>query len=283
MTGQQHDHDHEDGGFHRDMGRLRRRRAVLGLLAAGGAGAAVWAFGRGLAGAAEPNLIATAPDGSQCVKPPQETAGPFPGDGTNRLDGATVNVLTEAGVMRRDLRGGIGGQGPAADGVALDLELALVDVTRACAPLAGHAVYLWQCDAAGRYSIYNVPGATWLRGMQDSDANGIVRFTTILPGTYPGRWPHMHFEVFRSPAEAVTGRAALLTAQVALPAQATAAIYATDARYAASRAPFSRLSPETDGVFGDNTPEQRAAQTLALSGDAVSGLVGRVTIGIQPG
>ena len=276
------EHDHQDGGFHLDLGRLQRRRAMLGLLAAGGVGAALWAFGRP-AGGSEPNLSALGPDGSQCLKLPEETAGPYPGDGSNRLDGATVNVLTEEGILRRDLRSGLGGQGPATDGVLLDLELALVDVTNACKPLAGHAVYLWHCDAAGVYSIYGDTTATWLRGMQEGDAAGVVRFTTIFPGTYEGRWPHLHFEVFPSATAAVSGRAALLTSQIALPSDAAAAIYAADARYEASRGPFSRVSLTGDNIFGDNTPEQRAAQTLVLTGDATRGPTGRVTIGLQPG
>lgn len=281
MTDQRHDDGHEDGSFMRDLARLQRRRAALGLLAAGGVGAAVWGFGRAAAGG-EANLFGTAADGTQCLKLPSETAGPFPADGTNRLDGATVNVLTEAGVMRRDLRGGIGGQGPVADGVPMDLELALVDVGRACAPMAGLAVYLWHCDAAGVYSIYGAREASWLRGMQESDASGIVRFTTIFPGTYRGRWPHMHFEVFASADAAVSGRAALLTSQIALPAEPVAAVYAGDVRYAVSRQPFAEQSLSRDMVFSDNTPEQLGAQMLRIAGGIGSGLKGRVVIGLQP-
>ena len=34
-----------------------------------------------------------------------------------------------------------------------------------------------------------------LLGVQVTDANGRVTFTLIVPGCYPGRWPHIHFEV----------------------------------------------------------------------------------------
>ena len=36
---------------------------------------------------------------------------------------------------------------------------------------------------------------TYLRGAQAADANGVVRFTTIFPGWYPGRTTHIHCKV----------------------------------------------------------------------------------------
>jgi protocatechuate 3,4-dioxygenase beta subunit len=37
---------------------------------------------------------------------------------------------------------------------------------------------------------------SYLRGVQVTDSNGQVTFTTIYPACYSGRWPHIHFEVF---------------------------------------------------------------------------------------
>ncbi len=71
--------------------------------------------------------------------------------------------------------------------------------------------------SAGSYSIYRAADRNYLRGIALSDDEGRVRFTTIFPGCYPGRWPHQHFEVFASPEAAVSGKAALLTSQFALP------------------------------------------------------------------
>ena len=64
--------------------------------------------------------------------------------------------------------------------------------------MPGAAVYLWHCDADGNDSLYSngVTGENYLRGVQEADANGQVHFTTIVPGCYAGRWPHIHFEVF---------------------------------------------------------------------------------------
>lgn len=257
--------DHEAEGLTADLPHLMRRRWVLAGLGLGVAGAAFWTFGGGARSAS-----ATAADGSVCVALPAQTAGPFPADGTNTRAGQTVNILTEAGVIRQDIRPSIGGLTPVADGVPMEMEITLADVGRACAPLAGHAIYLWQCDAEAVYSIYGAADRNYLRGVGISDAAGKVRFTTVFPGCYPGRWPHFHFEVFASADQAVNGDAALLTGQFALPEEACRAVYA-DARYGQSLPTLERLSLERDGVFRRSSAEELAAQMLALQGDSVSG------------
>lgn len=262
----------DDGSFGQDHAWMWGRRAALGALVAGAAGAGWWFLSRA-PGQSEPNLGATGADDTACLKLPEETSGPYPADGTNRLDGTTVNVLTESGVMRRDLRRSFGGLTPVADGAPLELEIRLVDVGADCAPLSGLAVYLWHCDAAGAYSIYGRSAANYLRGLQVSDASGVVRFTTIFPGTYQGRWPHIHFEVFTSASAAVSGKAALLTSQIAMQGAAAQALYQADARYANSIAPLAGVTFEGDGIFGDNTPEQRAAQLVRLSPGGAAGVV----------
>ena len=84
-----------------------------------------------------------------------------------------------------------------ATGIPLSIKLTLVSAST-CAVLAGRAVYLWHCDALGRYSLYTsgVTNQNYLRGVQEADANGLVTFTSIYPGCYAGRWPHIHFEVY---------------------------------------------------------------------------------------
>lgn len=267
--------DRPDGSFAEDLPRLMSRRAALILGAGVLGGAGVF----GYRSFAQSNQTGTAADGSVCIGTPAETAGPFPGDGTNAREGQTVNILTENGVMRQDIRASIGGLTPVADGVALELEITLLDVNAACAPLANHAVYLWHCDALGGYSLYSDIDRNYLRGLQVSDAQGKLRFTTILPGAYQGRWPHIHFEVFSSAEAAVNGDNALLTSQFALPEAACIATYA-DPRYGDSAANFYRTPLARDGIFRDNTPEQLAAQTLSMTGDPAAGYSAQVTVGL---
>ena len=267
-----HGHDHPEG-LRADLPRLIGRRGMLAGLVGGGAALAL------LAGRGGAEVMGTGPDGAQCVAIPAEMAGPFPADGTNVRAGQVVNILTEAGVIREDIRDSIGGLTPVAAGVPLRLDLRLVDVRRGCAPLAGHAVYVWQCDAAGVYSIYGAPDRNYLRGVAVSDAGGRVRMVTVVPGTYPGRWPHLHFEVFASAEAAVDGGAALLTSQFALPEEACRAAYAADAAYAESRVAFEQERFSRDRIFRNGTEAERAAQMLRMTGDA-AGFVAAGEVGL---
>ena len=196
-------HDHQDDhdlGFANDFPQMISRRRLLALM--GGVGLL------SISG-----LPAVALD---CVALPWETAGPYPADGSNVREGQLVNALAQEGVIRKDLRPSFGELTPIAEGVQLDLELTLVNAD-GCTPLAGHAIYIWHCDAAGLYSLYDTPDANYLRGVGVSDAEGKVRFTTIFPGCYDGRWPHIHFEVFETVQTAISGECSVLTAQIALP------------------------------------------------------------------
>ena len=255
-----HDTDDHDLGFAHDLPRLIGRRGMLGLLG-----------GVGLTMVTQPAVAA------DCVAVPWETAGPFPADGTNRRSGEVVNALTQAGVIREDIRPSFNGLTPTADGVPVTLDITLSDAA-SCGALSGHAIYLWHCDAAGRYSMYDLPDANFLRGVGVSDAQGRVRVQTILPGCYPGRWPHIHFEVFESAEAAVTGRATILTSQIALPEDICAAVYEEDPRYAASTRSFPRISLTRDGIFRNNSEAEIAQQTPVMEGTVRDGYRGAMTI-----
>lgn len=267
--------DHGPEGLAVDLPYLTRRRVLVTGLAFGGAALSLLAA-RGRA-ATETGMAA---DGSVCVANPAETEGPFPADGTNVREGQTVNILTEAEVIREDIRNSIGGLSPVADGVPVALEITLVDVGRACVPLGGLAVYVWQCDAEGVYSIYGAADRNYLRGVGISDADGKVRFTTVFPACYDGRWPHLHFEVFSSAEMAVSGKAALLTSQFALPEAECKAVYAADPLYAASVANLARVSLTRDGIFRDASEVELAAQMLELKGDPETGYRAQGRVGL---
>jgi protocatechuate 3,4-dioxygenase beta subunit len=239
------------------------RRRILGGLAAGlGSVAVAGSSGR---------LLAQA---TGCVATPTETRGPFPADGTNGRP--RISVLGTEGVIRRDLRESFAGMSGRADGVPLALELRLAQ-PGACAPRAGGAVYLWQNDAEGSYSLYDRADANYLRGLQPADAQGRVRFTLIVPGCYGGRYPHCHFEVFESLAAATSGGAPLLVSQLAFPADACRRIYQSDGRYGASLQNLARQPMERDFVFADADAAGRARQTIILAGDS-GGYRGTATI-----
>lgn len=255
--------DH-DLGFQHDLPRLIGRRRALSLLG-----------GVGLAAAG--GLPAQA---ARCFALPWETEGPFPADGSNGRGGRALNLLPQAGVVRDDLRSSFGPMMPVADGVALELELTLVNAD-GCTPLEDHAIYLWHCDAAGRYSLYDLPDANYLRGVGVTDSDGEVGVTTIVPGCYAGRWPHIHFEIFESADAAVAGARSLLTSQIALPEMATAEVYRTGGPYGDALRNLRRVGIPRDTVFRDNTPQQLAQQTLSMSGGPEDGYTGTLTIPVD--
>jgi protocatechuate 3,4-dioxygenase beta subunit len=303
MTDHHHTQDHDHGHGHslaEDLplihAMMARRRALRWFA---GAGTAALVAGCGGAGSdastaavstvsgttatptptPTPTATATATT-SACVVDPTETAGPYPGDGTNTASGATSNVLTVSGIVRSDIRSSFISSTTVAGGVLVKLTLTLVNVNAVCAPLAGYAVYLWHCDRQGHYSLYTAAAESYLRGVQVTDANGQVTFTTIFPACYDGRWPHMHFEIFSSLSNALGGRYSILTSQLALPAAVCSTVYADAATYPSSASLFARVSLASDGVFGDNTAAQITQQTPAVTGSVAAGYTATATIGI---
>ncbi len=274
----EHDSDDHDRGLAFDLGALIERRRLLGLVGVAGASAFLAACNYSFGG--EANRTGKAADGSICLKDPAETEGPFPADGSNAKNGVTQNVLTQSGVMRQDVRTSFAGMTPVADGVPVDLTITLVDISKSCALKAGHVVYIWHCDAEGRYSLYDATDRNYLRGVGITDDTGVVKFTTVFPGCYPGRWPHIHFEVFADQAAAVAGKASLLVSQFALPGDVAKTLYDAVQIYSDSVANLAALSLDRDLVFSDNTAKQKSAMTLKLAGDAKAGFKATGTIGI---
>lgn len=228
-----------------------------------------------------PTPTPTATTSGSCVVDPTETNGPYPADGTNSSSGVTSNALTASNVVRSDIRASfIGSSTTVAAGVQLTLTLTVVDVNSACAPLAGYAVYIWHCNRDGKYSLYDLPSESYLRGVGVTDANGKVTFTTIFPGCYSGRWPHIHFEVFSSLATATSGRYATLISQLAMPAAACSTVYTSASGYSTSLTNLASISIARDNVFGDNTAAQIAQQTPTLSGSIDAGYTATAVIGI---
>ena len=200
---------------------------------------------------------------------PDETAGPFPADGTNG-----PNVLDIEGVVRRDLTTSIGDLSGTAVGVPTTLQLTVVDASTG-EPLPGAALYLWHCTADGRYTVYEVEDQNYLRGVQAADAAGRMTFTTVFPGCYRGRWPHAHFEIYASVDDAASGANPIKISQLALPQADCETVYANP-DYGDSQANLGELSLSTDGVFRDGWDEQLATVAGSLDQGFTASLLVRV-------
>lgn len=219
-----------------------------------------------------PSASATAAASGPVAEVPDETGGPYPGDGSNG-----VNVLDDSGIVRSDIRASFESSTTVAQGVPLTIALTVRDAATGAA-LVGKGVYLWHCDQAGQYSLYSngVENENYLRGVQQTDAAGTVTFTSIYPACYSGRWPHIHFEVYDDVATAVASGPIVKTSQIALPEEANALVYATSG-YEQSVRNASQISLQSDNVFGD---DGGIHQIATMSGSVAAGYTASLTIGV---
>ena len=197
---------------------ISRREAILML------GASVFG-GRALAQAQMPRPA--------CVVTPEQTEGPYFSD--FMLKRSDIRLDPMDGIVKTGIP------------LALTLHVQAVDGGR-CSPLQGAIVDVWHCDASGAYSDavdseFDTRGKKFLRGYQVTDAGGAVRFTTIYPGSYPGRAVHVHFKVR---TKSRSGRDAEFTSQLYFPDSITERVLAS--------APYARpgrqtLRNEGDGLF----------------------------------
>ena len=272
-----HDHDgleDHDLGLSHDLPKILGRRGLLSVF--GGVGVVA------LAGcAADDSSTSTANQGPGGAPPaasdvsvadgeiPEETAGPYPGDGTNGPD-----VLAESGVVRSDITTSFGDASGVAEGVLVTVKLKVYDLNGdEATPLAGAAVYLWHCDRGGSYSMYDGDAVdeNYLRGVQEAADDGTLQFTTIFPACYSGRWPHMHFEVYESLDAATSGTTKLRTSQLALPQDVCETVYATEG-YEQSVSNLAQVSLDSDGIFSDGYSLQMAKLTGSVEDGYVATL-----------
>ena len=229
--------------------RIERR---LALKAMGGAGIGL-AFGCGADTGASPsstpsaaaNTTPTASTNATCAVTPTETVGPYP---------------SLSDIFRSDVR-------ESKPGTVLTLTIKVVNASSSCAAATNANVEIWQCDAAGNYSSYgSQTGQTYLRGIQTTNANGEVTFTTVYPGWYQGRATHIHAEV------TIGGRSVKVT-QIAFPESINNTVHATGVYASRGSNPTTNLQ---DGIFADSL----SAELVTPVGSPTGGYTVAFQIGI---
>jgi len=233
----------------RDLAERRlTRRAALGALSAAGAGLAVACGSDSPTSPSTTTTTGTTPTTStnaSCAVTPTETVGPYP---------------SRADFFRSDVREGKAG-------TLLTLTIKVVNVTSACAAVPSADVEIWHVDAAGDYSQYGTQtAATFLRGIQTTNASGEVTFVTIYPGWYQGRATHIHAEV------TMNGRSVKAT-QIAFPETINNSVHTSGVYVSRGTNPMSNSS---DGIFADSL----ASELVTPAGSASSGFSASFQIGI---
>ncbi|MBV6323837.1 intradiol ring-cleavage dioxygenase [Duganella violaceipulchra] len=261
------------------------RRQTLRWLLAGASALPVLGCGGGGSSASDATTATSTSSSSttttttagSCAVIPEETGGPYPGDGTNSNNSGVVNVLTQSGVVRSDIRGSFNGPTGVAAGVPLTIKLQIVNANGSCAVLSGYAVYLWHCDRDGNYSLYSngVTDQNYLRGVQASDSSGNLTFQTIFPGCYSGRMPHVHFEVYPTLAKSTSAANRIKTSQFTFPMATLNEVYAASG-YSTSVRNLAQISYATDNIFSDGY----SLQMGAVTGNATDGYLVTLTVGV---
>ena len=218
--------------------RINRREAIGAMGAAAGAALAFGCSNSSTSPSATTTTTGTTTGStnSACAVTPTETIGPYPS-------------VTD--IFRSDIR-------ETKTGTVLTLTIKVVNVNAGCAAVAAANVEIWQCDATGNYSEYGTQTAqTYLRGIQTTNSNGDVTFTTIYPGWYQGRATHIHIEV-------KTGGVSRKVTQIAFPESVNNTVYATGVYASRGSNPMSNLS---DGIFADSL----SSELVTPSGSPASG------------
>jgi protocatechuate 3,4-dioxygenase beta subunit len=165
-----------------------------------------------------------------CIVRPRQTVGPFP----SKMKIERSDVRTEPGSMAQK------------PGLLLQVVFRVGQMAGGmCKSYEGVTVDFWQCDAGGVYSEYASEGTgtmRYLRGYQKTDSTGTAQFTSIFPGSYPGRAVHTHFSV-------ITAGGKSFTSQLYFPEPVLSEIFA--------QAPYSAHKPmknTSDSIFNDGGP-----------------------------
>jgi protocatechuate 3,4-dioxygenase beta subunit len=180
-----------------------------------------------------------------CTVAPTETEGPFPTKTPSSL--VSGNITSDR------------------TGVPFTVKITINNKNNNCAGLSGAIVDIWHCDADGNYSEYggtgmqstNYTSVHFLRGRQVTDANGLVTFTSVFPGWYSGRAPHIHVHVYSA-----SGSSLMIT-QIAFPTDVCDTVYTTATNY--YKKGKQDTSNAADNVFSDSLASELATVSGSVS------------------
>ncbi|PHH61918.1 hypothetical protein CDD81_7723 [Ophiocordyceps australis] len=184
--------------------------------------------------------------------------------------------------LRRDITDG-------ERGVATHMDVQFIDI-KTCLPVPNLLIDIWHANATGIYSglVYEGQGglnSTFLRGVQQTDKEGVAQFDTIFPGHYDDRTHHIHVTTTQG-AEALdngtfTGGTAKHIGQLYFDEALTNAVEATDP-YNTSKLPFTTNLADAFAAQ-QASPEYDPFMKYTFLGDKTEdGILMWITIAIDP-
>ncbi len=184
-----------------------------------------------------------------CTVTNTETDGPYP-----------LYSSRGSAIQRADITDG-------KTGIPLSVILTIKNTNNNCTILSNARVDIWHCDKDGYYSGYSNSGylgtqdnsaLVFCRGLQYTDTNGQVKFTSVYPGWYTGRITHIHAQIY-------VNNILKLTTQIAFPQDITTAVY-NSSLYSVHGQNTSVSGFAADNVFSDGTSNELATLTANSSG-----------------
>jgi len=147
------------------------------------------------------------------------------------------------------------------------VRLALRVVASSCEPLASATVKIWHTNIEGSYSGQTPSPSLclaqsayasddFMRGVQVTDANGVVFFDTCFPGWYRGRAIHIHFQI-------KVGNTSTKVSQLFFPETITSGIFESHPEYSSYGQPDTTFS--NDNVIGGLSSAEQARSTFDVA------------------
>ncbi|KAH8593634.1 Intradiol ring-cleavage dioxygenase [Bisporella sp. PMI_857] len=212
---------------------------------------------------------------NSCILQPETTEGPY---------------YVTGELVRRDITDDSVGQA----GVPLTFDVQIIDTTT-CKPLPQVALEAWFCNSTGVYGgvVANGNGNsadrtnldnTMLRGIQFSDASGILQFDSIFPGHYTGRTPHIHILSHIGSTTLTNGT--ITTGKISHVGQLffdQSLITRVEATSPYNTNRQSLTTNQNDGIFAQEAATSDPVLNYVLLGSAITdGIFGWATVGINP-
>ncbi|KAF2719005.1 extracellular dioxygenase [Polychaeton citri CBS 116435] len=217
-------------------------------------------------------------DNSTCILQPEVTQGPY------YVDGELIrsNIVEDQ------------------EGVPVYLEVQLID-TSSCEPVPAVFMDMWHCNSTGVYSGVSASGNgndedttnidnTFLRGIQQTDINGVAQFETVFPGHYTGRASHIHILAHAANETTVRTNGTLLGGNFTTHAVHVGQLFFDQdlISQVEGTAPYNTNTQDTtlnsdDDILASEADDMDPFVQYILLGDSVSdGLLAWISIGIDP-